>query len=247
MSLFAIGDLHLHFSSECRAPMQRTDPLWKNHTQKLRANCQRLLKEDDTLVLVGDHSWGKNLAQCAPDFDYIQSLPGKKVLLRGNHDRFWEVSKTERLNETFAGKLFFLQNNYYPYGDYALVGSMGFSFEGPFYLNRKGQIVDWDREAEAEAERRISRELERLRISLEAARADGYHRLILFLHYPPTNILERRSAFTDLAEEYGVHQVVYAHTHGEARFHNSIEGSFRCIDYSLVSGDYLRWTPKRIL
>ena len=224
MSLFAIGDLHLHFQSECPAPMQKTDPVWRNHTQKLAANCARLMTDDDTLVLLGDHSWGKNLAQCQQDFQYIMDLPGRKILLRGNHDQFWDVGHTARLNERYAGKLFFLQNNYAVYRDYALVGTKGACFEGPFYLD-----------------------ITRLRLSFEAARGAGYNRFLMFLHYPPTNLLERTSAFTALAEEYGAHQVVYAHSHGEAVYHSSIEGNFRSIDYSLVSGDYLRWTPKKLL
>lgn len=247
MSLFAIGDLHLHFQSECRAPMQRTDPAWRNSTERLRKNCAGLISDEDTLVLVGDHSWGKNLTQCELDFRYIMDLPGKKVLIRGNHDQFWDVNHTPWLNERFAGKLFFLQNNYYPCGDYALVGTKGCCFEGPFYLNRRGEIIGWDQEAEARAEALIEREAARLRQSFEAARADGFHIFLMFLHYPPTSILERRSVFTELAEEYGAHQVVYAHSHGAERFHGSLEGNVRCIDYSLVSGDYLRWKPKKIL
>ena len=247
MSLFAIGDLHLHFQSECPAPMQKTDPVWRNHTQKLAANCARLMSDDDTLILLGDHSWGKNLAQCQRDYQYIMDLPGRKILLRGNHDQFWDVGHTARLNECYAGKLFFLQNNFAVYRDYALVGTKGACFEGPFYLDKKGRIRDWDHASEAKAEALVRREITRLRLSFEAARAAGYNRFLMFLHYPPTNLLERTSAFTALAEEYGAHQVVYAHSHGEAVYHSSIEGNFRSIDYSLVSGDYLRWIPKKLL
>jgi predicted phosphohydrolase len=174
-------------------------------------------------------------------------LPGKKVLLRGNHDMFWDVKKTAALNHRFEGRLFFLQNNYFPYRDYALVGTKGYTFEGPFYLNRRGQIAGWDEKEAAHAEKLVERELERLRTSFEAARNDGYTRFIMFLHYPPTNILERRSGFTDMAEEYGAEQVIYAHCHGRSRFHDSIEGRFHGIEYRLVSGDYLVWNAARVL
>ena len=87
----------------------------------------------------------------------------------------------------------------------------------------------------------------RLRASFEAARADGYRKYIMFLHYPPTNILEDGSGFTEMAEEYGAEQVIYAHCHGEARFHDSIEGEKNGVLYSLASGDYLRWQPMRVL
>ena len=247
MALYAIGDLHLHFGAECKAPMQRTDPAWRGHVKRVQTNCQTILKPEATLVLVGDHSWGKDLAQAQPDLAFIASLPGKKVLLRGNHDQFWEVGKTARLNALYEGRLFFLQNNFFPCGDYALVGTKGYCFEGPFYLDRRGRVKGWDESGYAQAEKLVDRELARLRRSLESARAAGYNRYILFLHYPPTNLLQRRSAFTDLAEEYGAHQVVYAHSHGQARFHDSIQGDFRSITYSLVSGDYLGWMPKKLL
>ena len=246
VSLFAIGDLHLHFQSELKAPGQLRDPVWKNHEETFRRNCERLIKPDDTLVLAGDHSWGRKLPECEKDLEYICSLPGRKILLRGNHDMFWDAKKTVVLNKQYAGKLFFLQNNYAPYQDYALVGTKGFTFEGPFYV-RRNRIVGWDTVAESSANHLIERETERLRISFEAARKDGYSRFIMFLHYPPTNVMERNSSFTAIAEEYKAEQVIYAHCHGESRFHDSIEGRHHGIMYRLVSGDYLRWVPVQIL
>ena len=247
MSLYAIGDLHLHFQSQLKAPGQLTEKVWKNHEERFRANCAALICDTDTLMLVGDHSWGRNLPECERDLRYIMDLPGKKVLLRGNHDMFWDAKKTAALNRQFEGRLFFLQNNYFPYRDYALVGTKGYTFEGPFYLNRRGQITGWDEKEAAHAQKLVERELERLRASFEAARNDGYTHFIMFLHYPPTNILERHSGFTDMAEEYGVEQVIYAHCHGQSRFHDSIEGRFHGVEYRLVSGDYLVWNPARIL
>ena len=246
MGLYAIGDLHLHFASELRAKEQLSDPVWKNHEARFKLNCQNLLRESDTLMLLGDHSWGKNMEQCERDLDYIMALPGKKVLLRGNHDMFWDAKKTDALNGRFAGRLFFLQNNYCPYGEVALVGTKGFTFEGPFYIGRDGRVIGWDTEAAERAEKLVAREAERLRISFEAAKRDGFKRFIVFLHYPPTSILENRSAFTDLAEEYGAEQVFYAHCHGATRFHDSLEGRVRGVRYTLVSGDCLNWNPVRV-
>ena len=247
MSLYAIGDLHLHFQSPLKARAQLTERVWKNHEEKLKRNCAEQIGAEDTLVLVGDHSWGRDLAEAQADLDFIAGLPGRKILIRGNHDMFWDANKTAQLNERFAGKLLFLQNNYYPYGDYALVGTKGHCFEGPFYLDRRGRIQGWDEEAEARSKKLVERELERLRRSFEAARGDGYRKFILFLHYPPTSILEEDSPFTALAEEMGAEQLIYAHCHGEARFHDSIEGEKNGILYSLVSGDYRRWVPLKVL
>lgn len=247
MSLYAIGDLHLHFQSELKAPGQLHDPVWKDHEERFRKNCARMISAEDTLVLVGDHSWGKNLSQCGADFRYLADLPGRKILTRGNHDMFWEAKKTAALNRQFQPALTFLQDGYEVYADYALIASKGFTFEGPFWVDRWGRIVDWDEEKEAHAKKLVARELIRLRSSFEQARADGFRKSIMFLHYPPTSVLEKRSGFTDIAEEFGAEQVIYAHCHGESRFHDSIQGEFRGRHYSLVSGDYLRWIPGKIL
>ena len=248
MSLYAIGDLHLHFGSELKiGHPQRKDRVWKNHEEKFRKNCAKLLTAGDTLVLVGDHSWGKTTDACEPDLQYIIDLPGRKILLRGNHDMFWDAKKTAALNERYADKLEFLQNNYYAYRDYALVGTKGFTFEGPFYIDHRGRVVGWDEKNEEHAKKIVERELERLRISFDAAWADGYRKFIMFLHYPPTSILEDDSSFTRMAEEYRAEQVVYAHSHGESRFYDSVLGEKNGVEYKLVSGDFLQWKPAKLL
>ena len=247
MSLYAIGDLHLHFRSVLKAPGQLHGRVWKNHDEKFRKNCAKMLTPADTLVLVGDHNWGKNLEECEPDLQYIRDLPGRKILTRGNHDMFWDAKKTAQLNERFAPELNFLQDSYETYRDYALVGTKGFTFEGPFYIDRRGRIMGWDEEAQAHAKKLVTRELVRLQKSFDAAKADGYRKFIMFLHYPPTSVLEKSSGFTEMAREYGAEQVIYAHCHGESRFHDSIMGEYQGIRYSLVSGDYLRWQPMKVL
>ncbi len=247
MALYAIGDLHLHFQTELKASAQRKDRVWKNHELKFQKYCTALIQPEDTLVLVGDHSWGRNLDECGQDLQYIADLPGRKVLLRGNHDMFWDAKKTAALNERYAGRLNFLQDNFFAYQDYALVGTKGQCFEGPFYLNRRGQIIGWDEKNEAHSAKLVERELERLRLSFEAAKAQGYGKYIMFLHYPPTSILEDDSPFTRMAEHYGAEQVIYAHSHGEYRFYDSIHGEKNGVSYRLVSGDFLRWKPTRLL
>ena len=191
------------------------------------------MRPEDTVVLTGDHSWGRNLQECAEDLKFIENLPGRKILLRGNHDMFWEAQKTERLNELFAGRLQFLQNNFYPYEDYALVGTKGYCYEG------------WD--APDHFEKLMKRELARLRTSFEAARAAGFGRYLMFLHYPPTSIGEMESPFTRMAEEYGASKVIYSHCHGRDRFDDSFKGYVNGIEYKLVSSDYLKFRPELIL
>ena len=245
MSLYALGDLHLSFQTD--KSMDKFGRVWKNHERKIEKYVNKIVKPEDTLVLTGDHSWGRKLAECEEDLAFIGRLPGQKILLRGNHDMFWDAKKTNRLNEMFQGKLFFLQNNFVPYEDYALVGTKGYTFEGPFYLNRRGQIVGWDEEKEAHARKLVSREMDRLRESFRQAQEAGYRKFIMFLHYPPTNILEKTSPFMEIAEEYGVETVVYSHCHGESRFGDSIRGEYRGVNYMLVSGDYLNFRPALVL
>lgn len=247
MSLYAIGDLHLHFQSELKAQNQLHDRVWKKHEIKFQRNCEKLIGSEDTLVLVGDHSWGRNLKECEKDLQYISDLPGRKILFRGNHDMFWDVKKTAALNEQFRPALTFLQDSFETYKDYALVGTKGFTFEGPFYLDHFGRIIGWDEEKKDHAKKLVERESFRLRKSFDDAVAAGYKKFIMFLHYPPTDILEEKSIFTDIAEEYGAEIVVYAHCHGESRFHDSIEGEMNGVTYHLVSGDYLNWKPLKIM
>lgn len=231
MSLFAIGDLHLAFSVD--KPMDVFGSLWKNHVKKIEKYWHKKVKEEDTIVITGDHSWGKNLTQCEKDLDFIANLPGRKILLRGNHDMFWDAKKTNQLNDLYAGRLMFLQNNFYNYKDYALVGTKGYCYEGKDSYEHFEKLRD--------------REMERLRVSLEMAKEQGYQKYIIFLHYPPTSIGEMESPFTKLAEEYRAEQVIYSHCHGEERYQDSFLGEVNGIEYRLVSSDYLRFKPECII
>ncbi|MDO4459496.1 MAG: metallophosphoesterase [Clostridia bacterium] len=230
MALWAIGDLHLTFA--VNKPMTDIGPEWKHHVKKIQKNFEKKIRPDDTVVIVGDLSWGRNLEQCKPDFDFLESLPGRKILVRGNHDMYWDAKKTERLNEHFRGRLEFLQNNFCTYGDYALVGTKGYCFENKDSWEHHLKIVE--------------REAERLRVSFESAKQAGYNKFICFLHYPPTTIGYLESPFTQIAEEYGAEQLVYAHCHGWRRWNDSLLGTHRNIKYSLVSGDSLNFKPKKI-
>ena len=245
MALYALGDLHLSFQAD--KTMDVFGRVWRHHERKIEKCVNKIVKPEDTLVLTGDHSWGRRLEECREDLAFIERLPGRKILLRGNHDMFWDAKKTRRLNEEYEGRLFFLQNNFAVYEDYALVGTKGYTFEGPFYLDRWGNVTGWDEEREAQAQKLVEREMARLRESFRLAQEAGYRKFVMFLHYPPTNILEETSPFTKIAEEYGAAAVVYSHCHGERRFGDSVRGEFHGIRYLLVSGDYLDFHPEKVL
>lgn len=231
MALYAIGDFHLSFS--VNKPMEIFGEQWENHVERINENWRNIVQPEDTVVVTGDHSWGRNLEQSQEDLQFIADLPGRKILLRGNHDMFWDAKKTDRLNVLYNGELFFLQNNFFSYRDYALVGTKGYCYEG--------------RGTAEQAQRLINREVERLRVSCEAAHSAGYHKLLMFLHYPPTSIEKKESEFTRMAEYYQVQQVIYSHCHGQARYHDSLSGRIRGIEYRLVSSDYLQFYPLRVL
>ena len=231
MSLWAMGDFHLAFTVD--KPMEVFDPVWKDHEKKIWKYVRKSVKDRDTIVITGDHSWGRNLPECEEDLKFIEDLPGRKILLRGNHDMFWDAKKTEKLNEEFKGRLEFLQNNYYTYEEYALVGTKGYCYEGKDSIEHFLKIREW--------------ECERLRISFERAKADGYQKFIMFLHYSPTTIGEQESPFTRMAEEYGADQVIYSHCHGQKRYDDSFKGMVNGIMYRLVSSDYLKFRPEKIM
>lgn len=231
MALYAMGDFHLSFQVD--KPMDMFGAEWKNHVKKIEKNCRKRITDQDTFVITGDHSWGHNLEECERDLAFIETLPGRKILLRGNHDMFWDAKKTERLNEQFRGRLEFLQNNFYTYEDYALVGTKGYCYEGKDTIEHFLKIR--------------GRELERLKSSFDQAVSAGYRKFIMFLHYPPTTIGEMESPFTRMAEEYGAEKVIYSHCHGKARYDDSFKGMVNGIEYKLVSGDYLKFRPELIL
>ena len=245
MIVYAIGDLHLPGGDD--KPMAIFGAHWEGHWEKICQDWRARVTTQDVVLIPGDISWAMQLEHALDDLHAIAALPGRKILLRGNHDMFWDAKRTASLNRRFAGKLSFLQNNFFAYEDYALVGTKGFTFEGPFYLDGQGRVIGWDEEREAHAKMLVERECTRLRRSLDAAVDAGFQKFILFLHYPPTNILEQKSPFTDIAEEYGAEQVIYSHCHGEERFHDSLQGTVRGITYRLVSGDYLDFKPVKIL
>lgn len=231
MSLYAIGDFHLSFSTN--KPMDVFGKSWKNHVAKIEKNWMKEITENDTIVLTGDHSWGRNLTEAQEDLNFIIKLPGRKILLRGNHDMFWDAKKTQKLNTLFEGRLEFLQNNFYTYQDYALVGTKGYCYEWKDSIEHFLKIRN--------------REVARLRMSFETARAAGHNKFIMFLHYPPTTIGEQESPFTEIAQEYGASKVIYSHCHGEERFDDSFKGYVNGIEYKLVSGDYLNFKPELVL
>lgn len=230
MSLYALADLHL--GRAAGKPMDKFGENWRNHDLKIEKNWKAALSSQDTIILPGDISWAMRLKEAKFDLDFLQSLPGKKVLLRGNHDFWWSsVSQLEKAYPSF----FFLQNNFYPYGNIAICGSRGWLCPGAARFQESDQKI-------------YERELARLRLSLNYAIKAGFQEIIVVLHFPPTNEQKAASGFTLLFQEYPqIKQVIYGHLHGEASFYTSLQGDYEGLQYHLVSSDYVNFQPKKMI
>ena len=227
MALYTIGDLHLSFSVD--KPMDRFGEVWKDHPQKLKKGFSSLTDED-VCVLCGDLSWGMGLEQCREDFAFIDALPGKKIILKGNHDYWWTTVK--KINEFFAANSFttmeILNNNSFSYGEYAICGTRGW-----FYEEEKGEEHD---------KKILAREVLRLRTSLESA---GERKKLVFLHYPPLTRTYRCEEILSLLREFEVRRCFYGHLHAGAQA-LAVNGWVDGTEFRLVSADFLHFSPKKL-
>ena len=228
MSIFAIGDLHLSNFPGSEKPMDVFGDRWFNHKERIKENWCRTVTEYDTVVVAGDISWGLKLQEAEYDLKWIDVLPGKKIIIKGNHDLWW--SGIRKLNSMFDS-ITFLQND-------------ACEAEGVWICGTRGWLTPAD-EGFTEADRKIyDRELLRLEASLKAAPPDGEK--LGFLHFPPVGNPQKFSGFMQLFEDYGVRNVYYGHIHGEEGFKGAIRGEYHGIGYSLVSADYLNCSLLRI-
>ncbi len=228
MALYVIGDTHL--SLGCDKPMDVFGGDWEGYTDKLRAGFEKL-SPGDTVVICGDVSWGMSLEEAASDFAFLDAMPGRKLLVKGNHDYWWTTaSKMERFfTEHGFSTLHLLHNNCHFYGETALCGTRGWFYE----QERQG----------GHDEKIFLRELIRLEASLKAA---GEKEKLCFLHYPPCYQGYTCREIMELLERYGVKECYYGHLHGASR-RLAIEGKRGGVSYRLVSADALNFQPQKIL
>lgn len=229
MGLYAIGDLHFSFASS--KPMDIFGEQWKEHDKRIMENWKKIISPEDTVLIPGDISWGMRFADAAADLDVIDGLPGRKVLLSGNHDYWWKSSSK------LAGhypRMKFLKNDAAVWKNWFLCGARGWTCPNDMAFT-------------AEDEKIYRRELIRLRLSLDCAMGQGAEKILVMLHFPPVNEKHEPSGFTELFSQYPVKEVVYGHLHGETSHRMALEGNREGIRYQLTSSDYLDFCPKRIL
>lgn len=228
VALYAIGDLHLSLSAP--KPMDVFGGNWVGYMDKLQ-NGLSVIGPEDTTILLGDLSWALDLEGAAEDFAWIDQIPGRKIILKGNHDYWWStVTKFEKFckDHGFENQLI-LNNNCYFYEDVALCGTRGWFFE-------ESRSSDHD-------EKVFKRELIRLETSLKAA---GDHEKYVFLHYPPKYKGYECKEILDLLQQYSVSKCFYGHLHGPS--HGlAVEGLWDGIEYRLVSADRLNFQPFGII
>lgn len=228
MALYTIADLHLSLGVE--KPMDIFGGRWQGYQEKLDKNLHHLLTDDDTLIIPGDISWGLKLEETLNDFKFIENLPGKKIILKGNHDLWWSTSsKIQKFfeeNDIYTIDLLF--NNFKVYDNIALCGTRGWSYEENF---------------KNEADEKIyKREVLRLENSLKQAHNAGYSEKICFLHYPPIYEHFKCIEILELFKIYNVSTCIYGHLHGESLKYAK-NGIYENVEYKLVSADFLNFMP----
>lgn len=226
MALFAISDLHLSFGTD--KPMNIFGSKWEGYTEKLFLSWQSKVKPEDIVIIPGDISWATYIEDAYKDFEFINSLNGTKIFLKGNHDYWWTtLSKMEKfLKDSNFNSIKILNNGAFLYKDTAICGTRGWlgAPEGAASENR----------------RIFERERIRLVLSLEEAKKLNPKDILVALHYPPVS--EDKNDFMDILKEYGVKRCIYGHLHG-ASLKNAPKGDIEGVEIIPVSGDYINFDP----
>lgn len=228
MALYAIGDLHLSLGAE--KPMDVFGGKWTGYMDKLREGMS-VIGPEDTTVLLGDLSWALNLEGAVKDFAWINEIPGKKIILKGNHDYWWSTAAKfyKFCQENGFEDQWILNNNHYEYDGWAICGTRGWFFE-----EDRGGTHD---------EKVFRRELIRLETSLKSA---GDQNKMVFLHYPPRYRGYECREIIELLERYEVRRCFYGHLHSESH-KLAIEGLWGGVEYRLVSADYIGFKPVTVI
>jgi len=229
LALYAIGDLHLSHGTD--KPMDVFGGGWINYMEKIKTGYQKL-DPDDMCVLCGDTSWGMYFEESLDDFLFIDSLPGKKIILKGNHDYWWNtVTKMKAFFEMNGiSSIEFLHNNCFYYGDTAICGTRGWLYDDEYSSEQNAKIM--------------AREVLRLRASLQSAGDDKNK--ICFFHYPPRFKNVICHDIISAMDEFGVEKCYYGHLHGDGH-RLAVRGSIEGIGYEIVSADFINFTPQKVM
>lgn len=225
-----MADLHL-----CKGNPEKTMSIfngWQNYQELIEKNWKELISDSDTIVLPGDISWGMSLKEAAPDFKFIEQLPGQKIVIKGNHDYWWTTKK--KMEDFFAAEgctsIKILHNNHYRYGEYGICGTRG-------WVNMPGETQD---------EKVLRREVQRLETSIRSALDEGL-KPIVFLHYPPIFATNFNYDILDVLYRYKIDECYYGHIHGKSAHDLCVKNTYDGINFHLIAGDYLQFIPEKIV
>ena len=222
MAIYIIGDLHLSFGES--KPMDIFGENWTNHEEKIKQDWLSKVKEEDTVVHLGDFSWAMHLKDTIKDFEFLDSLPGKKILLKGNHEYWWTTvtNMNNFLEENNLKNIYFLQNNSFEIEDKVICGTRGWT------------LLNEDTE---NSKKMLAREAQRLELSIQ----DGLGKnkeIIVFMHYPPIVKQNIDTEFMKILKKYDIKKCYYAHLHSKS-IEDAVEGIIQGIEFKLVSADAL--------
>lgn len=229
MALFVMGDLHLSLSSDKSMDIFGG---WENYVERIKENWNREVSPEDTVVVPGDISWAMSLKEAVADFRYIHELPGRKIILKGNHDYWWTTAAKMNnfLAENGFDSIFILHNNHYAYESYGICGT-------------RGWINDDSEPADAKV---LAREAQRLETSIASAESAGLEPLV-FLHYPPLYGNEYNPDLLEVMYRHNIKRCWYGHIHGRKGHQNAVNGERDGIVFQLVSADYVQFCPVKIM
>jgi predicted phosphohydrolase len=231
MRIFAIADMHLEGGTG--KTMERFGEHWRDHDRKIFEAWERIGHDDDLLIIAGDSSWAMRLEEALPDLERIGRMKGRKLLIKGNHD-YWWASKA-KLRWVLHPSIELLQASSIVVDRIAIAGTRGWVCPNDsFFQERDARIYE--------------REVGRLGRALDTLKQHKgeYDRLIVALHYPPTNDKHEPSGFTELIDEYGADACVYGHLHGEA-IKRALTGLRGKTVYYLASADAVDFTPIEVV
>ncbi|MCL2740153.1 MAG: metallophosphoesterase [Oscillospiraceae bacterium] len=226
MSIFALSDLHLSFG--VNKPMNVFGKAWHNYEEKIRENWEREVSDDDFVLICGDFSWATYVDEAKLDFEFINALPGQKIISKGNHDYWWTTAAKQKefLEQNNLDKISFLHNNSYVLGeDVAVCGARGWTPEEMHKNDEDRKIYD--------------RELIRLELSLKSIPSSASTKIAM-LHYPPDNKVMQ------ILSDYKVDECVYGHLHAQSHKY-AVYGTLDGVRYNLTSCDYLGFSPFKIM
>jgi uncharacterized protein len=228
MRLLAIADPHL--SSAHPKPMSIFGGNWQGHPEAFFARWRETVLEDDVVIIAGDISWGLRIEEALPDLEMIHALPGKKIILRGNHDYWW--GSIGKVRAALPSSISAIQHDSLVIGDTAILGSRGWSSPG-------------SEDFAPEDDKIYHRELERLRLGMRSLEGKVFKRLVLALHYPPTNGAFQANGFTKIIDELRPTAVVYGHLHGVSR--GRVLRNWNGVPLHYVACDAVNFVPQLVL